>query len=258
MTQPSERTLYPSLRGKQVFITGGATGIGACMVEAFLYQGAKVGFVDIAAEEGAKCYAELSPSYGDALSFRACDVTDVAALRAAFSEMSQQLGVFNVLINNVANDKRCDPRSLDDASWHSSLAVNLDAAFFATRAIAPGMAAAGGGSIINFSSINALCGPAEMPSYVTAKAGLLGLTRALASDFARDNIRVNALVPGWVVTDKQLEKWLTPEVEAKWMETVRLQRRLKPVDVANMALFLASEDAAMITGQQFVVDGGRL
>ncbi|WP_339898905.1 SDR family NAD(P)-dependent oxidoreductase [uncultured Gilvimarinus sp.] len=258
MTQPTERTLYPSLRGKRVFITGGATGIGACMVEAFLYQGAKVGFVDIAADEGSELCAGLAALYADAVSFRACDVTDVAALRASIGEMSQQLGTFNVLINNVANDKRCDPRSLEDASWHSSLAVNLDAAFFATRAIAPGMAECGGGSIINFSSINALYGPAEMPSYVTAKAGLLGLTRALASDFARDNIRVNALVPGWVATDKQLGRWLTPEAEAKWMENVRLQRRLKPVDVANMALFLASEDASMITGQKFVVDGGRL
>ncbi|MDO3381722.1 SDR family NAD(P)-dependent oxidoreductase [Gilvimarinus algae] len=258
MTQPAERTLYPSLRGKTVFITGGATGIGACMVEAFLYQGAKVGFVDIAAEEGKSLAEHLASDYPAAVFFEPCDVTDVPALRRAIEAIEGHLGQVDVLINNVANDKRCDPLTLADDNWHSSLAVNLDAAFFTTRAIAPGMAANGGGVIINFSSINALLGPAQMPSYVTAKAGLLGLTRALASDFASDNIRVNAIIPGWVATDKQLEKWLTPDMEAKWMENVRLKRRLVPADVANMALFLASSDAAMITGQQFVVDGGRL
>ncbi|UTF59110.1 SDR family NAD(P)-dependent oxidoreductase [Gilvimarinus sp. DA14] len=258
MSQTAERTLYPSLKGQTVFITGGATGIGACMVEAFLYQGCKVGFVDIAAADGEQLCHELESSYPGAVIFQPCDVTDVAALRRAIESIEAGLGTIEVLINNVANDKRCDPRSLSDENWHSSLAVNLDAAFFTTRAIAPGMAASGGGSIINFSSINAVLGPAQMPSYVTAKAGLLGLTRALASDFAPDNIRVNAIIPGWVATDKQLEKWLTPEMEAQWMESVRLKRRLMPSDVANMALFLASSDAAMITGQQFVVDGGRL
>ncbi len=258
MSQPAERTRYPSLRGQTVFITGGATGIGACMVEAFLYQGCKVGFVDIAAADGEHLCDELSANYPDAVIFQSCDVTDVAALRGAIASIEATLGTISVLINNVANDKRCDPRNLSDDNWHSSLAVNLDAAFFTTRAIAPGMASAGGGAIINFSSINAVLGPAQMPSYVTAKAGLLGLTRALASDFAADNIRVNAIIPGWVATDKQLEKWLTPEMEAQWMENVRLKRRLMPSDVANMALFLASSDAAMITGQQFVVDGGRL
>ncbi|MCP8900545.1 SDR family NAD(P)-dependent oxidoreductase [Gilvimarinus xylanilyticus] len=258
MSPTPERTLYPSLKGQTVFITGGATGIGACMVEAFLYQGCRVGFVDIAATDGKQLCREMEIKYPGAVIFIPCDVTDVPALRDAIQTVETELGTIAVLINNVANDKRCDPRSLSDESWHSSLAVNLDAAFFTTRAIAPGMTKRGGGSIINFSSINAVLGPAQMPSYVTAKAGLLGLTRALASDFASDNIRVNAIIPGWVATDKQLEKWLSPEKEAEWMDSVRLKRRLMPADVANMALFLASSDASMITGQQFVVDGGRL
>lgn len=258
MTQTPERTQYPSLRGKSVFITGGATGIGACMVEAFLRQGCRVGFVDVAAEEGEQLCQTLSASYPGSVFFAPSDVTDVPALRTAIESLKAKAGVFSVLINNVANDKRCDPRNLADENWHSSMAVNLDAAFFTTRAIVPDMVDVGGGSIINFSSINAILGPAQMPSYVTAKAGLLGLTRALASDFAPDNVRVNAIIPGWVVTDKQLDKFLTPEKESEWMDNVRIKRRLMPEDVANMALFLASDDAAMITGQQFVVDGGRL
>lgn len=258
MSNNLEPTLYASLKGKSVLITGGATGIGACLVSSFLRQGCRVAFVDIAAEEGEQLAERLAADFSGSVFFTACDVTDVPALHGAIHELSAKVGHFQVLINNVANDKRCDPRTLAEENWHSSMAVNLDAAFFTTKAVVQGMAESGGGSVINFSSINAILGPSEMPSYVTAKAGLLGLTRALASDFASDNVRVNAIIPGWVATDKQLEKWLTPDMESRWMENVRIKRRLMPEDVANMALFLASDDAAMITGQQFVVDGGRL
>ncbi|HEY7884463.1 MAG TPA: SDR family oxidoreductase [Cellvibrionaceae bacterium] len=258
MTTVYEPARYPSLAERSVFITGGATGIGACMVEAFLRQGAQVGFVDIAAEEGEALVARLASEFAGRVLFKPCDVTDAQALRHVIAAISEELGAFTVLINNVANDKRCDPRQLSDAIWRNSLAVNLDAAFFATQAVHPMMVAKGGGSVINLSSINALIGPAQMPSYVTAKAGLLGLTRALASDFGIDNVRVNAVVPGWVATDKQLQTWLTPEAEAEWMGRVRLKRRLMPEDITNMVLFLAADDSTMITGQQFVVDGGRV
>ncbi len=253
----SSVTRYPSLRDRTVLITGGATGIGACLVRRFGEQGARVGFVDIAAEEGRALAAAMTVE-GLEASFVPCDVTDSAALVRAVAQLQAGVGDFQVLVNNVANDQRCDPRTLAAERWRQSMAVNLDAAFFATQAVQPGMTAGGGGSVINLSSINALIGPARMPSYVAAKAGLLGLTRALASDFAPDNIRVNAVVPGWVATERQLQTWLTPEVEAEWMEKVRLKRRLLPEDVANMVLFLAADDSAMITGQEFVVDGGRL
>lgn len=254
---PTQPARYPSLRGRAVLITGGATGIGACLVRRFGEQGARVGFVDIAADEGHSLAGALGAE-GLRASFVACDVTDTQALAQAVAQLRAEVGDFDVLVNNAANDQRCDPRDLAAERWRQSLAVNLDAAFFATQAVQPGMAAAGGGAVINLSSINALIGPARMPSYVAAKAGLLGLTRALASDFAADNIRVNAVVPGWVATERQLQTWLTPEVEAEWMDKVRLKRRLLPEDVANMVLFLAADDSAMITGQEFVVDGGRL
>lgn len=251
-------TRYSSLAGRAVFITGGATGIGACLVKAFLAQGACVGFVDIAAAEGEALVAGLAPALSAQVWFEPCDVTEVAALTDSIERARLAVGQFTVLVNNVANDRRCDPRKIDVATWRNSMAVNLDAAFFATQAVQPQMAAAGGGSVINLSSINALIGPAQMPSYITAKAGLLGMTRALASDFGPDNIRVNAVVPGWVATDKQLQTWLTPAAEAEWMARVRLKRRLLPEDVANMVLFLAADDSAMVTGQEFVVDGGRV
>ena len=143
------------------------------------------------------------------------------------------------------------------SQWRDCLAINLDAAFFAAQAAAPVMAANGGGSIINFSSINATLGPSNMPGYVSAKAGLLGMTKALAKDYGADFVRVNAISPGWVVTQRQLDTWLTPEEEAAWMTQVALPRRLMPEDVANLALFLASNDSHMITGQNFTIDGGR-
>jgi NAD(P)-dependent dehydrogenase (short-subunit alcohol dehydrogenase family) len=164
----------------------------------------------------------------------------------------------DVLINNVANDQRMDPRTVTPDQWRASMAVNLDPAFFAAQAAEPFMVTVGSGSIINFSSINALFGPAQMPSYVTAKSALLGMTKSLATDFGKDNIRVNTILPGWIITEKQLDKWLTPEAEAQWMDQVALRRRIMPEDVANLALFLGSDDAALITSQHFTIDGGRL
>jgi NAD(P)-dependent dehydrogenase (short-subunit alcohol dehydrogenase family) len=162
-----------------------------------------------------------------------------------------------ILINNAANDHRHDPSELTAQDWRDCMAVNLDAAFFACQAAAAIMVHDGGGSIVNFSSINALLGPANMPGYVAAKAGIIGLTKALAADYGGWGIRVNAVLPGWVATERQLHTWLTPEAEADWMRHVALKQRLLPADVANLSLFLAADDSRMITGQNFVIDAGR-
>lgn len=254
----TEYTRYASLKQRPVFITGGATGIGACLVEAFAAQGSIIGFVDINEEAGNQLAADVRERFGAQVEFRACDVTRIDALRLAIRTLADSCGDFTVLVNNVANDQRYDPRYLSEQAWYNSLAVNLHPAFFAAQTVQPFMARQGGGVIINFSSINALFGPSKLPSYNTAKAALLGLTKSLARDFGTDKIRVNAIVPGWVITERQLNKWLTPEAEAWWMDQVCLKERILPEDVANLTLFLASEDARMITGQKFVIDGGRL
>ena len=249
---------YPSLAGRRVFITGGASGIGAAMVEAFAEQGAVVGHIDLAADQAAQL--------GDALAalgharpwFRCVDVTDVAALQAALSDFAAEAGGLEALVNNVANDTRHNPLETNPESWRKCMAVNLDCTFFASQRAIELMRAGGGGSIVNFSSINALLGPQNMPGYVTAKAGILGMTKALAREYGRDGIRVNAILPGWVVTERQIDLWLTEAAEAQWMEQVCLKQRIEPRDAANLALFLASDDSRMITNQHFVIDGGRV
>ena len=243
---------YPSLAGRRVFITGGATGIGAALVTAFAAQGAMVGHVDLAADAA----AALADGLAAALWFRALDVTDTPALQAAIADFAAAAGGLDVLINNVANDSRHDPLAVDEARWRSLMTVNLDCGFFATQAAIRLMPA--GGCIINFSSINALLGPAGMPAYVAAKSAIVGLTKALARQYGPDGIRVNAVLPGWVVTQRQLDLWLTPEAEAEWMQQVALKQRILPEDVANLALFLAADDSRMITGQALVIDGGRV
>lgn len=255
---PSYAT-YPSLAGRRVFITGGATGIGAAMVEAFSEQGAVVGHIDLA-EDAATALADRLEQAGQARPwFRRADVTDAPVLKQAIADFAQDAGGFDVLVNNVANDTRHDPLSLSEDGWRKCMAVNLDCAFFASQRAVELMRSAGqGGAIINFSSINALLGPSEMPGYVAAKAGLLGLTKAFARQFGPDRIRVNTILPGWVVTQRQLDLWLTEEAEAAWMDQVCLKQRIEPRDAANLALFLAADDSRMITNQQFVIDGGRV
>jgi D-xylose 1-dehydrogenase len=255
---PSYAT-YPSLAGRRVFITGGATGIGAAMVETFSEQGAIVGHLDLA-EDSADALTDQLEQAGHARPwFRRVDVTDASALKAAIGDFATDAGGFDVLINNVANDTRHDPLSMTEDDWRRCMAVNLDCAFFASQRAVELMRGSGaGGAIINFSSINALLGPSEMPGYVAAKAGLLGLTKAFARHFGPDRIRVNTILPGWVVTQRQLDLWLTEEAEVAWMDQVCLKQRIEPRDAANLAMFLAAEDSRMITNQHFVIDGGRV
>ena len=256
----TDQTKYPSLKNRTVFITGGATGIGAAMVRAFSEQGAKVAFVDLVGNAAQDLVTNIQQSTGMRPWFRQLDITDIAALQSAIHDAAAELGPLRTLVNNAANDMRHAPADVTPDSWRNTMAINLDATFFAAQTAAELMTKQDneqGGSIINFSSINALLGPTNMPGYVAAKAGIMGLTKSLAKDFGGANIRVNAILPGWVVTQKQLDTWLTSEAEAAWMEQVALQKRLLPADVANLALFLAADDSAMITGQSLTIDGGR-
>lgn len=251
-------TRYASLQGRSVFITGGSTGIGAALVEAFAAQGARVAFVDIDAEGATElCDAIERQGYARPW-FEICDVSDIKALQQSIADACIVNGNINVLINNAANDQRYDTRAMTEERWHRSLAINLHPAFFAAQAVQPMMVLQGGGSIINISSINVQFGPPNLASYITAKAGILGISKALATDYGQDNIRVNSILPGWVATPKQLEKWLSPEEEEELMKRVCLKKRLGAHDVANLALFLAADDSAMITSQEFIVDGGRI
>ena len=244
---------YPSLKDKVVFVTGGASGIGAAFVTSFHEQGSKVAFVDLKQADGDALLAKLGANAW----FRRCDVTDAAALQAAIQAAAEALGPITVLINNVANDTRQVTAEVSPETWRKDLAVNLDPAFIASTAAYPMMKAAGGGVIINISSINALLGPARLAAYVAAKGAINAMTKSLARAWGVDKIRVNALSPGWVVTPRQLELWLTPEAEAEWMKEVALKARIMPDDIARLALFLASDDSQMITGQNLVIDGGR-
>jgi NAD(P)-dependent dehydrogenase (short-subunit alcohol dehydrogenase family) len=243
---------YPSLEGKVVFITGGASGIGATVVETFHAQKAKVAFVDLDEKDGTALSGRLTGSW-----FATCDVTDPRALKASIKAASEALGPVTVLINNVANDTRHTAADMSVEQWQKNQAVNLDPVFIASTAVYPMMKAAGGGVIINVSSINALLGPADLVGYVAAKGAINAMSKTLAREWGPDNIRVNALSPGWVVTERQLKLWLTPEAEADWMKQVALKQRIMPGDIARLMLFMASDDSRMITGQNLVIDGGR-
>lgn len=243
---------YPSLKDRVVFITGGATGIGASFAAQFHAQGARVAFVDRQTEAGRSLAARLPGAW-----FQTCDVTDSTALRAAITGAAAALGPVTILVNNVANDSRSKAAETSMEAWRAGLAVNLDPVFIAATAVYPMMRDAGGGSIINVSSITALLGQAEMPAYVAAKGGIIALSKSLAREWGVDRIRVNSLSPGWVVTPRQLELWLTPDAEAEWSKQVALKDRLMPDDLARAALFLAADDSRMMTGQNMVVDAGR-
>jgi NAD(P)-dependent dehydrogenase (short-subunit alcohol dehydrogenase family) len=247
---------YPSLQDRVVFISGGASGIGAAMVAAFAGQGARVGFIDIDAG-GQHLAAQLNATAGsERVLFFPGDVTDVTVLQAAIEQTQAMQGPIKVLVNNAANDRRHALADVTPEFFDAAVAVNLKHQFFAAQAVAPGMAQLGGGSIINLGSTSWMIKAAGFPVYATCKAAVRGLTRALARDLGKQNIRVNALVPGWVMTDKQLAQWVTPESETEIDAAQCLPGRLQADDIARMALFLASDDSQMCTAQDFVVDAG--
>lgn len=250
-------TQYNNLKDKVIFITGGASGIGSAMVKAFIQQNAKVAFIDSNKDVAEAFLTSLSPISNDNLWYRTVDVTHAELLQQSIIEAAKHFGDLDVLVNNVGNDSRQDIENISAHDWHKCMQVNVDSAFFAAQAAYKIMKEKETGSIINFSSINALIGQQQMTGYVTAKAGLIGMTKALSKEFGAYNIRVNAIVPGWVATERQLSSWLSNKEEEKWMEAMALKKRILPEDVANLALFLASDDSALITGQSIVIDGGR-
>jgi len=246
---------YPSLAGLPVIISGGASGIGEALVRNFAAQGAKVGFLDIQAERGEALAGELA-SLGHVVSFRGCDITNVEAYRGAIESFARTHGDALVLVNNAAHDERHDWAAVTPAYWDERMAVNLKHSFFAIQAVAPGMIAARRGSIINTGSISWMIMSPRIPIYETAKAATHGLTRAMARELGQHGIRVNSLVPGWVMTERQLTHWLDAAGEQQIAQSQALAGRVSPDDVARMALFLAAEDSGMISAQQFLVDGG--
>jgi NAD(P)-dependent dehydrogenase (short-subunit alcohol dehydrogenase family) len=248
--------LYPSLKGKVVFVTGGATGIGESVVAHFCHQGSRVAFVDIAAPAGERLCARLADETGNAPRFSPCDVVDIEALRAAIAEVQRELGTVRVLVNNAANDDRHSVESVTAEYWDERMAVNLRHQFFAAQAVIPGMKQAGGGSIINLGSLSWKVGMGGMPAYVTAKAAIGGLTRGLARDVGKFNIRVNTVVPGWVMTERQIRLWLDEEGERTMDRMQCLAGRVMPEDLARMVLFLAADDSRMCSAQEFIVDAG--
>jgi NAD(P)-dependent dehydrogenase (short-subunit alcohol dehydrogenase family) len=253
----SERfAVYASLRDAVVLVTGGGSGIGAAIVEQFALQGARVAFLDLADEVSGVLVERLRGRCAHAPLFLHCDLLDIAALKTAIATIEKGLGPVRVLVNNAASDDRHNFAEITPEYWDERMAVNLRHQFFATQAVAPGMAAAGGGSIINMSSIAWMIPSTGLPAYVTAKAGIVGLTRTLARELGGANIRVNCVSPGAIMTERQRRLWMTPEYLAEIMQRQSLKRELLPEEVARVVLFLAAEDSAGITGQNFVIDGG--
>jgi NAD(P)-dependent dehydrogenase (short-subunit alcohol dehydrogenase family) len=246
---------YPSLAGRVVLITGGASGIGAEMVRQFAHKDARVAFLDIQDEAGHALVADLL-GCAQAPRFLHCDVTDIAALRAAIDEVRAALGPITVLVNNAGNDQRRRSHEVSPEYWRRTLALNLDHQFFACQAVRPQMQAAGGGAIINLSSIAWVGGGANLVAYSAAKAAIVGMTNSLAREFGEDGIRVNAIAPGAVITPRQLELWYSEADVDAIVARQCLKERLTAADIARLALFLAADDGRMITKQCLVVDAG--
>jgi NAD(P)-dependent dehydrogenase (short-subunit alcohol dehydrogenase family) len=247
---------YPSLRDRAIVVTGGGSGIGASIVMHFAEQGARVGFVDFDAEAGRAVMAELG-SNAARCRFVEADLRDVAQLRAAMARLANDLGrAPTILVNNAARDDRHSIEQVTPEYWDERMATNLRHQFFSAQALIPGMIEAGGGSIINMSSVSFLLKQGGMPAYLTAKSAAIGLTRALARDLGPHRIRVNSVIPGWIMTERQTKLWFKPEDEKKIAEGQCIPEKLYPPDIARMVLWLAADDSRLVTAQSFVVDGG--
>lgn len=246
---------YPSLKGTVVFVTGGASGIGEQIVRAFAGQGSRIGFIDLDAERGRALADELERA-GASIRFEAADLRDIEALKRAFGALEAALGPAMVLVNNAARDDRHDWREVTSEYYDERIATNLRHMFFAIQAVAPGMIRAGKGSIINFGSNSWLQATGGMPVYTTAKAAVHGMTRSFARDLGRHRIRVNTVVPGWVMTERQKQLWVTPEALERHLQRQCLPDPIEPVYLARMVLFLASDDALMCTANNYMVEAG--
>ncbi len=252
-----EVATYPSLAGKTVVVSGGGSGIGASIVEHFARQGCRVGFLDIADEPSNALQHELNDD-GLEVHYVKCNVTDIPALQSAIGEIRSTFGPVGVLINNAAHDQRHKLEDVTSDYWDDRIAINIKHQFFASQAVVDDMKKLGGGSIVNMGSTSWMIGQGGMACYTASKSAVLGLTRSLARDLGEFNIRVNSLAPGWIMTERQLENWVTPEGEKQIFERQCLKRKLMPEDIARPLLFLASDEAGACTNQSFIVDGGWL
>ena len=246
----SQFATYPSLKNETVIVTGGANGIGASIVEHFAAQGARVGFLDLDDAPGKALAARTDTT------FIRCDLRDIPALRSAIAEFETKLGPALALVNNAARDDRHAVEGVTPEFWDERMATNLRHQFFASQAVLPAMRRRKRGSIVNIGSVSWMLSLGGMPAYVTAKSAVQGLTRGLARDVGADRIRVNSVIPGWIMTERQIELWLTPEGEVEIRKNQCLPEKLYPPDVARMVLWLAADDSRMVTAQSFVVDGG--
>jgi NAD(P)-dependent dehydrogenase (short-subunit alcohol dehydrogenase family) len=250
MTDP----VFPDLKGRSVFITGGGSGIGAALTEGFLRQGARVAFCG--RSDASDFVDRMERETGNRPLFLRCDIAVTADLQKVLAQAAQEHGTIQVLVNNAANDQRHKTLEVDQPFWDESLDVNLRSYFFACQAVIPGMKASGGGSIVNFSSISFMMADTGYAPYITANAGIVGLTRTLAREFGPDRIRVNAVAPGWVLTERQKRDWVTPEGLQAHLDRQCLPEPIQPGDVTGTVLFLASQASRMMTSQTLILDGG--
>jgi NAD(P)-dependent dehydrogenase (short-subunit alcohol dehydrogenase family) len=249
-----EGAIYPSLKGRAVLVTGGGSGIGEAIVRRFVDQGSRVGFIDIDVEASKRLLASLP---ADATAhFQYADLRDIGALRHAVAGVREALGPITILVNNAARDDRHAFEDVTPEYWDERIAVNLKHQFFCAQAVAPDMIQAGGGAIVNMGSVSWVIGQGGMPCYTTAKSAVQGLTRALARDLGPNNIRVNSILPGWIMTQRQQDLWLTPESEAELMQRQCVKRKLVPDDIARVTLFFSADDSGACTNQNYIVDGG--
>jgi len=246
--------IYPSLKDRTVLVTGGASGIGEAIVRQFIGQGSRVGFIDIDVEAAKQLLASL-PAQAN-VHFEHADLRDIGALRRAVAGIRETLGPITILVNNAARDDRHAIKDVTPEFWDERIAVNLKHQFFAAQAVAPDMIQAERGSIVNIGSVSWVIGQGNMPCYTTAKSAVQGLTRALARDLGPNNVRVNSILPGWIMTQRQQDLWLTAEGEAELMQRQCLKRKLMPDDIARVVLFYAADDSGACTNQNYIVDGG--
>lgn len=247
---------YPGLRGRVVVVTGGASGIGEAIVEAFAANQARVVFLDVQMDAGEQLAARIQASGAPEPLFLPCDLTDMEAVQRALRAIEEQRGTVDVLVNNAANDTRHAVEEVTPEWWDRSIAVNLRHQFFMSQGVIPGMRAAGRGSIINMSSISWVIPSTGVPVYVTAKAAIVGMTRTLAHELGRYNIRVNCVMPGAILTERQKRLWFTEEYKAEILSAQAIKRFILPEEVARLVLFLAADDSSAITSQSYVIDGG--
>jgi NAD(P)-dependent dehydrogenase (short-subunit alcohol dehydrogenase family) len=247
---------YPSLRDRVILVTGGGSGIGAAIVEQFALQGARVAFLDLAIDCSKELVANLAARCLHAPLFLPCDLIDIAALQTAVKEITSQLGPPRVLINNAGSDDRHHFENVTPEYWDQRMNVNLRHQFFAAQTVAPGMKVAGGGSIVNMSSIAWMVPSPDLSVYIAAKSAIIGMTRSIAHELGGANIRVNCVLPGLIVTERQRRLWMSPEYEAEVLGRQCLKRLLIPDDVARLLLFLAADDSSAITNQAHIIDGG--